>query len=476
LHRRTSIVVLASFAFAFFCSASVQAWTRLQCEPQPRPPGEALGDTLGNLLASIDEVRTRPYIVTDRDAPRIAVHGSSQAAVLGVQAESSVVGNIVEVEIQLALDMGLPVPDSWSARPSLEPLPIGVYLLYVDLYANGLFMETYEGSFSVEPAFFCGWTDTVILTSNGVSDSFPASLVYDDLLYVLWNETYDGSVRYLTFDGSTWTDGPTIADCRTTSAVGATVFDDKIFTFYSQGTYPVYHLYSRSFDGIAWSDEERITDGDVYDAYGATAVAYEDLLYLFWKRWEPDGIRHIYYATFDGIFWSTPAYLAGDEYINSPVGAVVFQDAIYVFYRNGVMYRAYDGVAWSEEASATSMPPLGGSEGSSPAVVADDDRLTLILLSDIGHLYRVDFDGATWKEYRMTEDPEDSFLILNLAAATYHDMLHLFWGGLSSRWMATPTTTASRATATTPTSTPIRVRSRSTTGSTTSVRETTATE
>jgi len=422
MHRTPSIAVLVLVALAFLCSTTGEAF----------PTGRFDGP-----LATIDEVRTQPYLVTDQDVPRIVVRGSSQAAVLGVQSDATVTGHVVEVELDVILDTNLPVPDSWSAAPSLETLSVGDYMLYVYLYANGQYLETYEGSFRVEPAIFCGWTDKLDLTANGVSDSFPAALVHDDLLYVFWNETYGGNVRYLTFDGSTWTDGPTIADCRTTSAVGASVFDDEIFVLYSRGTYPVYHLYFKSFDGVAWSDEEPITEGDVFDAYGATAVTYDDLLYVIWKRWEPpDGVRHIYFTTFDGISWSAPTHLAEDGFINSPVGAVVFQDLLHVFYRNGVVYRAFDGFTWSQETPATSMPPFGGSEGASPAVVPDDDRLSLILLSNIGHLYRVDFDGVAWAESRITEEPEDTFFVLNLATARYQDALHLFWGGLYA-WTTT---------------------------------------
>lgn len=390
------------------------------------------GIDVASASTGISSVAIRPYTPNDEDVLYISMYGLYDGMYYHAEVNSSIVGETIHINVQLVF-----VPSTWQgwwyAGVSLDPLQVGDYLLTVNLYANGQLVDVFNESVCIVPPSFRGWSDTTNITSNEVSDSFPTALSHNNLLYVFWNKSYGGTVNYMSYNGTIWTDQGSIADCKTASGIGAVEYEDKIFVFYSNGTYPIYHLFYTFFDGNTWSIEQQLTNGDVYDAYGATATVYNGLLYLFWKRWEPDGVRHIYRATFDSTFWSAPRHIVGDSYNNHPVTPVVFQDKLYLFYKHGIAYRVYDGSTWSDEFVSSNVPVLSGSEGSSPAALVSNDRLILFLLSDFGHVYRTEFNGSSWNnEERVTRAREDEFTILDMTAAMYRGDLYLIWGGIYS--------------------------------------------
>jgi hypothetical protein len=388
--------------------------------------------TLSAAEAAIDNIEICPYIPNQEDVLNVMVDGSYYGSFYQVNVASAVTDRTIAITVQLTFTAGA-FQNQWYASVPVGPLAVGDFTLAVSLYANGQFVESRTESVTIEPATFSGWLNKTALTSNQVSDCFPATLVHDDLLYLFWNRSYEGEVACMTYDGSGYHERGIVADCRTGSGVGAVAYAGKIFVFYSNGTYPTYHLFCREFNGGTWESEVQITNGDVYDAYGATATVYRGLLHVFWKRWQGDGVRHVYYMTFDGVSWGTPTHVVGDEYIDHPVTPIVFQDRLYLFYKHGAAYRVYDGAAWSNEATTCRVPVLSGSDGSSPAAIVADGKLVLFVLSDFGHIYAVAFDGGSWsREVRITRTPEQSFTVLDLAAASYHGHLHLIWGGIYS--------------------------------------------
>jgi hypothetical protein len=137
------------------------------------------------------------------------------------------------------------------------------------------------------------------LTYGDVYDAVGArAVVYRDTLHVFFMRRLSGVWHILTlaFDGTTWSDETIITAVTDDARPAVTVFDDRIYLFYDNGTR------YQTFDGIAWSSEYELTMP--YD-WGITpaAATYGNLLYLFFRYSTMEWDR-VYSKRFDGDVWT----------------------------------------------------------------------------------------------------------------------------------------------------------------------------
>jgi hypothetical protein len=268
------------------------------------------------------------------------------------------------------------------------------------------------------------WRIDQRLTYDDRSDTAPANVVHDDDLHVLWNHSYEGEVRHAVLLDHTLVGAGSIADCPTASGPTAASFFDSLYTFYPQGTYPVYHLMGRNLSDTSATFE--LTSGDVYDRYGAASVVYDDRLYVFWKRWD-GGPRYILYKTFDGTEWSEESTIADDEHNDGRPAVAVYDGRLYLFYRSGARYKVFNGSSWGPE---TELAKCAHS-GTTPAACTYGKKLYVFFPRDEKIFYRT-FDGSRWQSARPvpTSQPAE---VRDVAATVYHGTLYLLWGSWYSR-------------------------------------------
>jgi hypothetical protein len=337
----------------------------------------------------------------------------------------AILGNIITIHLYTEED---PWGSWWfSVTEQIGELSEGEYEVLAVVHEQMAPPETIAtATFWVFPATpaTLEWGPDVELTNDDLSDSAPAAAVYGGKIHVLWNHSYGGEIRHGLLDSAGWHELGSVADCPTGSGPSIVAFRDSVYAFYPQGEYPVYHLFGKTI--IPDSPQFQLTFGNVFDRYGAAAVVYQDALYLFWKRWVSTGYRHILYMTFDGQSWSQQQTITDDGYLDSRPAVAVYDNKLFLFYRNGASFRTFDGSDWSDESSLVT----GADENITPAVCTSGNKLYLFLRHN-GQLYYKQFNDSTWTAARpIPSSPADE--VRDLASVANNGRIYLLWGSYYS--------------------------------------------
>jgi hypothetical protein len=210
------------------------------------------------------------------------------------------------------------------------------------------------------------WSDEVLVETNNISCDLPASVAYNNKLYLVWQSNQDGNDQ----------------------------------------------LYLKTFDGLQWSETSKLTD-DTASYGGARLVVYKGLLYLFFHATIDDPQRDIYYITFDGQGWSAPVSAVQHQGVDDFCGLAVYNNRLYLAWttdRTGnfdLYYKSFDGVIWSSESQLTSDP----APDLHPALMAFDGKL-FVQWHSLGYnasswdIFYETFDETIWSNpIQLTSNP-----------------------------------------------------------------------
>lgn len=207
------------------------------------------------------------------------------------------------------------------------------------------------------------WGADAVVVRNAMSAS-PAALVVEGTLYVFFqNYGTNGALACATTkDGVTWT-GPTTAPVSTRLVLSPAValFRRAIYVIYGGGT-------NRTLDGTlryvtlsgpswsTWSSEALIPTG-VATVTMPTAAVYEGRLFVIFEEGIPQQMRC--WCLLEGGTWEAgpPMPLVPMQLVPGRATAAVFEGLLYVLWRTAtgtLGYTTFDGEAWRPAAQVGS--------------------------------------------------------------------------------------------------------------------------
>lgn len=282
--------------------------------------------------------------------------------------------------------------------------------------------------------------------------SAPASVVFNDKLYLFYNGSGDNGIWYVKHDENTW---PSPISCRGAgaSAIGVAkytspcpvVFNNKLYLFFNgagnDGTW-----YTASTDGSNWSEVFSVmiqsgSSENFAQRSSPSAVVHQGRLYLFWNSHSNDGLR---YSTYDGKNWDTARDVSAPGLGirgQTSSAAVEFNGSIFLFYNgtgnNGTWMTQY--AAHGSWSPVVSLSPAVGGMGfldltSSAAFVSDDSRKLTLMWNGSGNdgvWYSSTTDGTIWNSpaisLRSVVGSQKLLLKTSACGVSYRAIPYIFW-------------------------------------------------
>lgn len=213
--------------------------------------------------------------------------------------------------------------ESNSADNDLPASTVYQNKLYVVWQSNRdgnqqLYLKTFDGT---------SWSETAKLTDDPAEDGGPRLVVYNNLLYMFFHSNKDDPNRdiyYMTFDGATWSRAVrAVQNSGTDDFCGVATYNGNLYLAWTSSRTGFYDVYCKVYEGNKWSADTRLTDDPSADLHPSLA-SFQGKLYLQWHspgygapNWE------VFYKTFDGAYWSPPTQLTLNPAINEGPGSLL---------------------------------------------------------------------------------------------------------------------------------------------------------
>jgi len=222
-----------------------------------------------------------------------------------------------------------------------------------------LYLKTFDGN---------GWSPIFRITENEAEDGGPALVVYNGLLYLFWHSRRDDSRRdvyYKTYNGEQWSEA--IAAVENAGVVDdfadVAVYNNKLYLAWTSGRTGYYDLYYKTFNGSSWSMDIRLTDDPDPDLHPALE-SFDGKLFLEWHSYGygADSWEKVW-KTFDGIEWSNIKSITNNQAIDEGPGDLeVYQQKLYLSFSSDrdndkeIYYTVYSDGNWSSVKRITDNP------------------------------------------------------------------------------------------------------------------------
>jgi subtilisin family serine protease len=304
------------------------------------------------------------------------------------------------------------------ANPNTEKVTVlykpNNYFLEKEIYVRQL--DTITGDWSQQ----LGISGSVIVY---LSSRYDGAVADDGRVHVVFMGivgSWDGELFYTSQNpvSGVWdspvqiTDGaeiydPSIPDDGTENAIAVAPNGDVhvVWADYRSGHIELYHRYH---NGTSWSDESLIgTPADDIREFGDMFPVFDLVFdnagagYLFWVQHNHD----LYMMKLASGVWSVPELVTSGVSYGFTV-SVNSQNKIDMAYKSEayvIIYRQYDGSAWSSPEQLLSDPYMGAT----PYIqAAEDDTIHIIseawpnFDSGVSSLYLMMYDGVSWSEAR----------------------------------------------------------------------------
>ncbi|WP_461614594.1 hypothetical protein [Clostridium sp. Marseille-QA1073] len=168
------------------------------------------------------------------------------------------------------------------------------------IYNNNLYVFWYEWNGTndqIRYKYYNGerWNDDLGNLNYNVNKSakYPNSIIYNNKLYVFWNEYNDKNflqVRYKYCDGSKWYSDNGSLNYDTGRPIYYTsnskIYNNKLYIFWYEYNGNDYQIRYKYYDENKWnSDDNGLNYNNSKGAYTSNSVIYNNKLYVFWYKW-----------------------------------------------------------------------------------------------------------------------------------------------------------------------------------------------
>lgn len=293
-----------------------------------------------------------------------------------------------------------------------------------------------------------------------INYSAPASVIFNNKLYLFYSGAGDDGVWYVNYDENTWS-SPSQCKKSGASKMGVAkhtspcpvVFNNTFYLFFNgigdDGTWC-----TTSTDGLNWSQVfsvmETIGLSETFaPSTSPSAIVHQSQLYLFWNNNSKNGLR---YSTFDGRKWDGVRDVSArglGVWRQTSSAAVEFKGSIFLFYNgsgnDGTWMTKFADGSWSGVVSLSStMGGMGFLDGTSPAAFVSDDGIKLTLMwngsGNNGVWYSSTTDGTIWDSpaISMRSTIGTQNLKTSPCGVSYHAIPYVFWVGAGdgSLWLS----------------------------------------
>jgi len=213
-------------------------------------------------------------------------------------------------------------------------------------------------------------------------------------------------------DSTTVTVEVTNSTSSSTSTSAETTTLSPIFPAQSEENYEIYYKYSHD-NGTTWSNEATLVQNQTDDLGPSIFQASNDTIWLAWSRDVATYNSEIFYKTYNGSTWSNDTQLTYDDSTKNyrPAITQMEDERIWVVWhsnrydpeKNEILYRTYNGSAWSVD---TMLPNDLSLDRKCPAIFQDNNGTIWIFWSanlsdqsdddDIYYDQSLD-NGETWE-------------------------------------------------------------------------------
>lgn len=196
-----------------------------------------------------------------------------------------------------------------------------------------------------------------INTNKYVNAKDPYVIVYNNELYAIWDQS-DGNIQTRKYDGSSWKDvtgvdaskGLNYISGKSAQYPAAAIYNNKLYVTWNENNESyIPQIRVKSFDGTAWNFEDGngangINKDSTKWASYPQLINYNNELYATWQE------NQIRVKKYDGATWTLKD---GDDTNGLGIGyvpkAVIYNNQLYViYYANGrMLVKTYDGTTWS---------------------------------------------------------------------------------------------------------------------------------
>jgi hypothetical protein len=227
------------------------------------------------------------------------------------------------------------------------------------------------------------WTPDTLMSGQQTSTG-PAAAVFNDTPYCVHRGNSDAGLWY-----TTWATDTLIPNCTTAAGPALAMYNNILYCVH-QGN-GNNGLWVTTFDGMSWSTDTRMTGCET--SAGPALAVYNNKLYCVHRGAADTGI---WVTAFDGTSWSTDTRISGPTTAKSPAVAV-YNNILYCVHRgdadSGLWVTTFDGTTWSTD---TRIGVLATAAGSAMAV--NNNTLYLAYRGDTTDtdLRYVTYDGTSW--------------------------------------------------------------------------------
>lgn len=263
------------------------------------------------------------------------------------------------LNIQTATVPGVTVYHNW------------IYIVYKPLDSNDLCFAWFNGS---------RWVGGIKINSmpgaiSPKSDSSPSMVVYNGTLYMVYVSSGSTDLYYACFDGTTWfgnvkiCDQPGYITPKAKTNPGICVYQDKLYLFYNDSLTGVLHL--AWYDGAHWCGNNPVltqteTSWPIQGFMPSGAGVFKGLLYLSYVKYGNSNYP-ICTCTFDGTTWTDNDIISLQPGGCNPktifaAGLSILEDKLYLLYKERSAVSAdlfschFDGKTWGGEAAIRDQP------------------------------------------------------------------------------------------------------------------------
>jgi uncharacterized Fe-S cluster protein YjdI len=257
------------------------------------------------------------------------------------------------------------------------------------------------------------WAPDTLMSSQQ-TDAGPAATVAaltgSDTPYCVHRGNADASLWY-----TNWATDITIPNCRSAAGPALAVYNNNLYCVH-QGN-GNNGLWVTTFDGMTWSTDTRMT-GCETAAVPALAV-YNNKLYCVHKGAADNGI---WVTTFDGTAWSTDTALPPNVSTDTGPAVAVYNNKLYCAHRgngeSGLWVTAFDGTSWSTDTRPGVLATAAG-----PAAAVYNNTLYVAYRGDNTDtdLRYITFDGTNWSPEAKIPGAAST---ANPALTVYHNRLY----------------------------------------------------
>ncbi|HEV7485926.1 MAG TPA: hypothetical protein VGQ65_09605 [Thermoanaerobaculia bacterium] len=281
-----------------------------------------------------------------------------------------------------------------SEGPSAAMFQGQLHMVYKSKDNDDMFMAIYD------PASSSWISNSPIVDMTGGStiapqtNKSPSCETLDDVLNVVWKSADSDSIRWATWNGTTWAGGSAITiaspgqNPETNNSPYLARYRNELVMVHKYKNKDDIHW--ERFSAGVWSGGGKIAviDNDDHSNPGTNkrpaAVEYNGLLYVIYKG---GGSNNLYWCNYDGTDWRGNVEIKNDADDFKPKsdegpGLARFAGSIYMLYKgegsNNVWFSIYGGVAWNGNDEMKDATTIAPETNRSPWIVRVGEDLFLL--------------------------------------------------------------------------------------------------